>query len=257
MMMPRQGRERSKSGVYHVMVRGINRQDIFFDDEDRQQYMKILHRVKKSSGCELYAYCLMDNHVHLLIKEIVDDISQVMKRLGISYAQCYNRKYERCGHVFQDRYKSEVVEEDNNFLAVLRYIHQNPLRAGMAANLDDWSWSSHRLYATRKYQELVDIEFALGMFGKTEDSQILYYLQFMSEPNDIQYLDTDERFRRTDNEVRTALKQLMAGQSIHILSTMDRRERDEILKKLKGLDGISIRQIARVTGIGKNVAAKA
>ena len=255
--MARQGRERSKSGIYHVMVRGINRQDIFCDDEDRQQFMKILHRVKENSGCELYAYCLMDNHVHLLIKEKVDDISQVMKRLGVSYAQWYNQKQERCGYVFQDRYKSEAVEEDSYFLTVLRYIHQNALRAGIVATIDEYPWSSHRLYADRKYQALADIEFALGMFGTQEDAQITHYLQFMSETNNIEYLDTDERLRRTDDEVRTALKQLLAGQSIHALTTMDRRERDEILSKLRLIDGTSIRQIARVTGLGKNVVAKA
>ena len=255
--MARQGRQRSTSGIYHVVVRGINRQDIFFDDEDRQQYMKILHRVKEKSGCELYAYCLMDNHVHLLIKEKVEDISQIMKRQGVSYAQAYNQKYERCGHVFQDRFKSEAVETDSYFLAVLRYIHQNPLKAGITQNINDYTWSSHRLYASRQYQVLVDIEFALGLFAMQEDQQVARYLQFMMEINDIQYLDIDERLKRSDNEVRTALKNLLADQSVQVLITMKQCERDEILKRLKEMDGVSIRQIARVTGIGKNVVAKA
>lgn len=134
--MPRQARMKSKTGIYHVIVRGISQQNIFHDEEDFMKYLEMLERVKKKSGFKLYGYCLMGNHVHLLIHESQDELSVVMKGLGISYAWWYNWKYKRTGHVFQDRYKSECVEDDTYLLTVIRYIHQNPVKAGMVTKPD-------------------------------------------------------------------------------------------------------------------------
>ncbi len=107
--MPRVARKKSKTEMYHVIVRGINRQEIFHDEEDFQKYMEILDRTKKVSNCGIYGYCLMGNHVHLVIKETKEEIGKIMKRIGASYAYWYNLKNERIGHVFHDRYKSECV----------------------------------------------------------------------------------------------------------------------------------------------------
>ena len=237
------------------MARGINRQDIFNEDEDRQRYILTLQKAKEKSGCELYGYCLMDNHIHLLIKEKSESISQIMKRVGVSYAFWYNQKYERSGHVFQDRYKSEAVEDDNYFLAVLRYIHQNPLRAGMVKNIDDFSWSSHRLYATKQYQSLIDIDLMLGLLDQDQGNAVACYKQFMSEPNSVNYLESNEKARLTDTAARLALSNLLNNQPINVLLTMDKMDRDEVLRKAKKIEGISIRQIARISGIGKHVVA--
>ncbi|MCJ7806540.1 MAG: transposase, partial [Clostridia bacterium] len=119
--MPRRAREKSSTGVYHVMLRGINRQNIFKDREDRQQFITTLVKYKKVSGYEIYGYCLMTNHMHLLIKEGGESIDRILKRIGASYVYWYNKKYARCGHLFQDRFKSEPVEDDQYLLVVLRY----------------------------------------------------------------------------------------------------------------------------------------
>ena len=124
--MPRNARKQSKSGIFHVMLRGINRQVIFQDDEDCEKYLQCLVECQKLSGFQLYAYCLMGNHVHLLLEEKKEPLSQIFKRLGVRYVYWYNWKYKRTGHLFQDRFKSEPVEDDSYFLAVLRYIFQNP-----------------------------------------------------------------------------------------------------------------------------------
>jgi len=128
-MMPRYARKKSDIGIFHIMLRGINKQTIFEDDEDRRRFMETIERFKAVSKYEIYGYCLMSNHVHLLLKETEEAISTAIKRICSSYVYWYNWKYERCGHLFQERYKSEIVENDAHVLTVLRYIHQNPVKA--------------------------------------------------------------------------------------------------------------------------------
>ena len=117
--MPRKARVKSKTGIYHMILRGVNRQVIFESKEDGEKFLDTLKECKKKSGYELYGYCLMNNHIHLLIKENQEDLGTIMKRIGASYVYWYNWKYERVGHLFQDRYKSEVVEDEKYLLNVL------------------------------------------------------------------------------------------------------------------------------------------
>ena len=138
--MPRQERTKSGTGIYHVMLRGINKQDIFEDDEDYSQFLNILHALVNRCDeqghnlpphCTFYAYCLMTNHVHLLVRERNEHIGESIKRIGIAYARYYNHKYERNGHLFQDRFRSEPVNSIEYFMTLMRYIHQNPVIAGL------------------------------------------------------------------------------------------------------------------------------
>jgi putative transposase len=129
--MARKERKKSRSGIYHIMLRGINRQTIFEDEEDKRKFLETLKKYKDVSKYQLYSYCLMDNHVHLLIREMDETIAEAIKRISSSYVYWYNLKYERVGHLFQERFKSERVESEVYFLTVLRYIHQNPLKAGL------------------------------------------------------------------------------------------------------------------------------
>ena len=136
--MARPIREKSGTGVYHVMLRGINCQDIFEDEEDYLQMTSILRGLTDRYDdkglrlpplCIFYAYCLMSNHIHLLIQEREEHISEVVKRIGVTYAHYFNKKYERNGHLFQDRFRSEPVDSIEYFVILLRCIHQNPLKA--------------------------------------------------------------------------------------------------------------------------------
>jgi len=114
----------SETGVYHVMLRGNERKDIFIDDEDKVRFLDMLYAKRERESYYLYSYCLMDNHVHLVLKEANDSISRIMRRITTSYAGYFNRKYKRSGHLFQDRYKSENVESDSYLLTVIRYIRK-------------------------------------------------------------------------------------------------------------------------------------
>lgn len=132
--------------TYHVIQRGIEQRPIFLHDEDRIQFLDTLARMKEKYHYRIYGYCLMDNHTHLIVDSNGSDISTVMKSINVSYAMYFNQKYRRSGHLFQDRFRSEVVDDDRYLLELSRYIHLNPVRAGMVKNAADYPWSSYCSY---------------------------------------------------------------------------------------------------------------
>jgi REP element-mobilizing transposase RayT len=164
--MPRRAREKSSTGIYHVMLRGINKQIIFEDNEDYEKFIEVIKEYKEVCGYEIYAFCLMSNHIHLLIKEGKEDLGIVFRRIGSKFVYWYNLKYKRSGHLFQDRYKSEVVGNDKYFLTVLRYIHQNPVKAGIVDSMTKYPWSSYKEYFSRN--GICDIRFVLSLFSENE-----------------------------------------------------------------------------------------
>ena len=140
--MPRDQRQRSESGIYHIVMRGINRAVIFKDEEDYSVFLRYVEKAKAEAKFQLYAYCLMSNHIHLLLKEGEEELGIAFRRIGAGFVGWYNRKYERCGHLFQDRFRSEPVESEQYLFTVLRYIHQNPVKAGVAKSVHEYPWSS-------------------------------------------------------------------------------------------------------------------
>lgn len=253
--MPRVAREKSESGIYHVMVRGINRDDIFFDEADHMRYLQTIARVKNRIEFSVLAYCLMSNHVHLLLKE--GDgvaIGQVMQRIGTSFVQWYNAKYERVGHLFQDRFLSVPVNTDEQFLAVLRYIHRNPVNAGITKTCLEYVWSSHAAYALKveHFSNLTDCDFAIEIGGGR--TRLLQLLDAPTEAKD--YEVADEPFATTDSEV-LALVHLLLGGTTETLQEMPKSERDNILWRLKLLPGAGVTQIARLTGLSKATVSRA
>lgn len=164
--MPRQQRIKSSTGVYHVTMRGVNKADIFLDQEDYETYLNYLQNMKATSHAEIYAYCLMTNHIHLLIKETDEDLGLSFQRLGAGFVGWYNRKYERVGHLFQNRYGSEVVETDAYLLMVMRYIHQNPVKVGLVNKVAEYPWSSVHEY--KGHARICHTELGLSYFGEPD-----------------------------------------------------------------------------------------
>jgi len=142
--VPRQARQLAESQIYHVMVRGVNRDAIFLEDEDYQRFLDALDQTREASGCVVLAYCLMSNHVHLVLRTPGEPISAVAKRLGVRYAGWFNRKYGRVGHVFQDRFRSLPVETDEYLVTLVRYVWNNPVEAGLVEDPREYPWSSRR-----------------------------------------------------------------------------------------------------------------
>jgi putative transposase len=197
--MARRPRKISGSGLYHVMLRGINKQTIFEADDDKYQLLSTLKRFVDAKKFILYGYCLMDNHVHLLIQELEDDISTAIKRISSSYVLWYNKKYERCGHLFQERFKSEAVETDSYFMIALRYIHQNPIEARICKVLLDYKWTSYREYI--KEPIIIDSELCLNLFSPNKDRAIDLFVEYMNQNNEYVFTVFEEYVKLTDSEV--------------------------------------------------------
>jgi REP element-mobilizing transposase RayT len=138
-VMPRLPRIEFTGAFYHIIVRGNNKQSIFLDDQDRYKYLGLLERYKKQHGFIIYAYTLMNNHVHLLIETLRTPISKIMQVINFTYTSYFNRKHKKVGHLFQGRYKSYLCDRDTYLLALVRYIHLNPVRAKLAKNPQEYS----------------------------------------------------------------------------------------------------------------------
>lgn len=143
--MARKPRIHYEGALYHVLVRGNNRSYIFRSKDNKEEYKTIISKCKKRYRFKLYAYCIMDNHAHLLIE--VEDIplSKIMQGIQQVFTQYYNRRNRTTGHVFEQRYKSFLCDKDHYLLSLIRYIHQNPVRSKLTGTLD-YEWSSHREY---------------------------------------------------------------------------------------------------------------
>ncbi len=253
--MPRTARKRSETGVYHVILRGINRRNIFQDKEDRTRFLEILDSVKKRSRCMIYGYCLMGNHVHLLIAEIIETVSQIMKRLGSAYVYWYNRKHDRVGHLFQGRFHSEPVHVDEYLLTALRYIHQNPVKAGITQYCASYPWSSYRDYMKPESVDtsLTDTALALEIIGGQQEFAE-FHLKICGDED---LLDINDITRATDGHAEQLIQLVLAGKSTAELLKMPANRRNMLLRKLKALPGVSHRQIERVAGINRNMIQRA
>ena len=236
--MPRQARVKSESGYTHLIVRGIGRQILFEAREDYQFYLAILEQYSCETGIRVCSYCLMENHVHLLVCDANERIALMMKKLGVSYSRYFNRKYKRQGHLFQDRYLSEPIDDERYLLTVFRYILNNPQKAGSSAA--NYEWSSYRMYA--QPSSIVDTMVFRELIGGEEE-----YAAFLEAPNDDQCLDYEPQ-RKDDEWAKGVIRKRLDGESGTVLQSYDKARRNKVLTQLLR-DGLSIRQIERLPGI--------
>ena len=247
--MSRTARAVGNSGIYHVMLRGINRQRIFEDDEDRDRFLEILKKSKEKDGFDLIAWCLMPNHVHLLIHENEVKLETIFRRIGASYVYWYNGKYERTGHLFQDRFKSEPVEDDTYFLTVIRYIHRNPVKAGLCERPEDYAYSSLKKYFEK--DGLHDSGMVREMMKEKE------FMEWNAQAVEEKCMDVEEQPRKhlTDSRAWELIRKSSGCETAAEFQRLEKDKRDEALRKaLK--KGVSIRQASRLTGISIGVIRK-
>ncbi|MBQ7345535.1 MAG: transposase [Oscillospiraceae bacterium] len=244
--MPRQARVKSESGIYHIMLRGINQQQIFEDKEDNLKFLEILSHYKEVCGYKVYAYCLMGNHLHLLIKEGNAPLEEMFKRICGRFVYWYNVKYGRSGHLFQDRFRSEPVDKERYLFTVLRYIHQNPVKAGLCETVDAYPYSSFREY--------------LGGSLITDTSDIFQLISLASliqwhrQLEDTPCLDIPDRVasRMTDEHAKALIHEHTGCDSAADFQRLAPHQRDRYLSLLRK-KGISLRQLSRLTGISINI----
>lgn len=217
--MSRQAREKSPSGLYHIVAGSKDNLKMFYNDEDYEQFIATLLRYEEECGFKLHAYCLLSNHFHLLI-ELEDGLNTVMKKILNSYVYYYNKKYLNNEPLFRDRYKSEPISGRGNYLSVVRHIYNSPERAGLSLALE-YPWSSA---------------------GKKE------YARYDGEEDSIRHLDIPDFGRMSDADIEYYLEEFREQMEADFYSE------EEILKVSFGRlneFGVSVRQLAKVTGLNR------
>ena len=244
--MSRASRSYSQSGVYHVLFRGVNQQSIFEEATDYEKLKDTILKVKEEMNFEIYAYCFMSNHVHIVMKEKSDrEISLIMKRILTKYARWYNLKYGRSGALIANRYKSVPVEIDEYFLNLIRYVHQNPIKAGITKNLMDYRYSSYIEYIEEA--EVVDTDLVFKMIGKTE------FEEFHKTIDDMKFRVTDSK-KKTDDELLLKIKKKYGIENPKELATLKKEDRNRILYELK--QEYPVRQLQRMTGVSRGIISR-
>jgi putative transposase len=177
--MPRSPRIHASGAMYHVTLRGNHRQDIFFTPDDRSLLTHIIKDILADCGARLHAYCYMTNHVHALLQVSDTPLSKIMLLVAGRYARRVQARLETTGHLFEKRYHALLVDADEYLLALLRYIHLNPVRASLVSSPDEYPWSSHHAYLGRRCEPWVTTEFALRMLGSDRQRATAAYESLM------------------------------------------------------------------------------
>ncbi len=155
--MPRGARILLENVCYHILVRGNQKQKIFLEEDDYRKYLKLISRYKIRFGFKLYGFCLMPNHVHIMIEpRIPREISKAIGGISLSYAQWFNKKYKNVGHLWQDRFKSFIVEKNQYLINCINYIELNPMRAGIIKDPIEYRWSSYKARLTGTKENLLN-----------------------------------------------------------------------------------------------------
>ncbi len=246
--MPRVARAKSESGFYHVMAKGSGGQILFEEDGDYQAFLAYLSKNCEKFGIVVRAYCLMSNHVHMLLEDHDDCLGEAMKATFTSYALRFNKRNDHIGHVFQQRFRSQPVEDDGYLLQAVRYIHNNPAKAGVCPT-EEYRWSSFHEYAAG-ISAVADTSLILEMCGGVDG-----FLAFSAAAEDGGYRFA-QRSRISDAEARELAAQVLGEIAPTSLKTIECRWRDALLFDLKDA-GLSVAQIQRMTGIGRWIISKA
>ena len=178
--MPRPPRIWFPGALYHLILRGDNREPIFFTESDYRTYLALLRDAIRRYECQVLAYALMTNHLHLMVQTgQVQPVSKLMQSLNTTYTMYVNRTYKRVGHIFQGRYHSILIDKDSYALELTRYIHLNPVRAGLVRTPEEYPWSSYWAYLGRAENDLVTPNDILAMVSHVEARQRVLYGQFV------------------------------------------------------------------------------
>ena len=250
--MPRSKRIKSLTHTYHIMIRGVNKEKIFYDEDDKRKFLQTSKYYLNKFDVEIYAYCLMDNHVHFLLKSR-ESFNKFMQCIQTVYATYFNKKYKRIGHLFQDRFKSIPVEKETYLLECVRYIHQNPVNAKIAP-MDKYNWSSYNEYI--KETHIINPKFILSLFSdnrKTAVSKYKAYMNLINKEADFRNAIIEDKI--TDKEAINFIEGFWKVK-INDIKLMDTTKRNELLNEIISFKVMKTLQISRVTGIDRNILRK-
>ena len=244
--MPRTARRMSATGFYHIILRGVNRQDIFFDDQDRTKMLQCFAQYSKEAGVTISAYCLMDNHIHLLIST-PESIDTFVKKIAASYVFYFNKKYGRVGHLFQERFLSEPVETRAYLLTVFRYILQNPQKANKC-KLYEYPWSSWREFdGENGICQMNRVAELAGGLDALRD--------FVLAQNNDSCLDLNGYPKYSEQEALRIAERILGGLPVTAITRFPKDRRREFYCQMLAA-GLSQVQIARLTGQCQSVISR-
>ncbi len=248
--MPRKPRIYCSSGIYHIVLRSVNQQLIFEEDLDYLKFLFVLSDCKEKYGIDIYAYCLMGNHIHLLLHSPQEALAGFFQSLGARFVRWYNKKYQRTGHLFQERYHSFAVESTDYYLNTLIYIHNNPVKAGVCRFPSEYRWSSYCTFYGQK-NALIDVAFSENLVGSRQFLQQYFADHEMDDPasHGIKEEENAEpKHLFTDTEVQEILKELADTSSINAARMLNKTERNKLISALHAT-GVTFKQISRLLGI--------
>ncbi len=240
--MPRLARRISKTNYYHVMVRGINKKDIFKKNIDKDYYIQMIDEKSEDSNCVIYAYAIMRNHAHILVKSDIDDLSVLMKKINVSFAMRYNTILERVGSVFQDRFLSETIDDEKHFWGTLRYIHNNPVKANLVDSAELYSWSSMESYLGKN--SIIGVEAREEVFQRFNDEFDFINFHYIEDKNI--YLD------QSDEQENARIKK-----AEQIMVNNNDKKNEEVVRLIKSETDLSYRKIAKLMGVSVDFVFKA
>lgn len=245
-IMPINVKRFSETGYMHIYSRGVGKQILFEDHKDYIFYLNLLKRFSQETNVRICAFCLMENHVHLIIYDEQHHISQFMQLLGMAYSGYYNRRYKRSGHLFSSRYLSVPIEDEDYLLTAFRYVLNNPRKANLCP-ASEYPWSSYSRYGHP--ESFVDTSAFQELLGSREE-----YEEFIAA----KYEDCPELedIIHDDEWAKSVIREVLQVQSGTELQKYDWETRNQALRLLKE-KGLSIRQIERLTGISRSVVQRA
>jgi len=250
--MSRKFRRLSGTNIYHVVIRGIDRQSIFTCEKDNIFFIYLLKKYIKKCGYRIFAYCLMNNHLHILLKTEAESISKIMKRISSSYVLWYNRNYERCGHLFQGRFYSEPVEKSSYLFSVIKYIHMNPVKGGIVNRPEDYRWSSYIEYLDDF--GISEREPILKLFNDDRQKALIDFKALhYSDRSDPGVLDINNSYRPNDDSAAKIIMNLCNIKSPKDITLLEDMKKNNYINILFSEYNLSIRQLSRLTGISREV----
>ncbi len=259
--MPRKARNYSEIKVYHIIIRGVDKQNIFYEDKDKYNFLKIIRNTKEKYNYEIYAYCLMDNHVHMVIYDKENQLSKIMQSIEISYVIYFNSKYERVGHLFQNRFLSKKIENQNYLMQVCRYIHQNPLKSGICKT-EEYKWSSYDEYV--KKDKIINSQMILEFFSENYEEAKKMFIKFhnlnlnLDKKTEFKnMLDYEIYESLNDSEATKYICDFWKIDDVREILEYNKEIRDKFLADLGEIKLISIRQMSRILRINRKIIERA
>lgn len=262
--MPRKHRISSSSKIYHIVSRGNEKKPIFLDTDDYNHFISILRKKRSEMLFAMYAYCLMPNHYHLVLNEGDNKISSIMSSINTTYAIYFNKKYDRVGHLFQGRFRSEAIEDESYFLTAIRYVHNNPVSANMVNDISQYHWSSYRAYLQIIDQgKLIDSRYLLNILAPSRKEAITEFVHFSKQADEEIFSSPlsgyEEDSKIIIERAKTFINRYLQEHGLNreqLKLKSNLIVRNELISLLVEKSGLTVRQIGNLLNLSKSTISR-